>query len=132
MNEEGYETAARLSARVAPAKLGGLIALVERGTISGSTAKEVFDKMFASGRTADEIVSAEGLTQIDDESDLSRIIAEVLAQHADAVAMYQGGKATTFGYLVGQVMKAAAGKANPRRVNELLRKALGAAGAGQQ
>ncbi|HVH27358.1 MAG TPA: Asp-tRNA(Asn)/Glu-tRNA(Gln) amidotransferase subunit GatB [Vicinamibacterales bacterium] len=132
MNEEGYETAARLSARVAPAKLAGLIALVERGTISGSTAKEVFDKMFASGRTADEIVHAEGLTQIDDESDLSRLIAEVLAHHADAVAMYQGGKATTFGYLVGQVMKAAAGKANPRRVNELLRKALGAAGAGQQ
>jgi aspartyl-tRNA(Asn)/glutamyl-tRNA(Gln) amidotransferase subunit B len=132
MNEEGYDAAARLSERVAPDRLAGLIALVERGTISLSIAKEVFEKMFASGRTAEDIVHAEGLTQIDDESDLSRLIAQVLAQHADAVAMYQGGKATAFGYLVGQVMKAAAGKANPRRVNDLLKKALGAAGAGQR
>jgi aspartyl-tRNA(Asn)/glutamyl-tRNA(Gln) amidotransferase subunit B len=132
MNEEGIQTAARLSERVSPERLAGLIALVERGTISGSIAKEVFEKMFASGQTAEDIVQAEGLTQIDDESDLGRLIADVLSKHADAVAMYQGGKATAFGYLVGQVMKAASGKANPRRVNDLLRKALGTAGAGQQ
>ena len=107
-------------------RLAELIALVNNGTISGSIAKDVFEKMFASGRTAGEIVAAEGLTQIDDESQIVGLIADVLSRHADAVAQYRGGKTTTFGFLVGQVMKAAAGKANPKRVNELLRKALGA------
>jgi aspartyl-tRNA(Asn)/glutamyl-tRNA(Gln) amidotransferase subunit B len=124
MNDERYGTAAQLSERVAPDRLAGLIGLVERGAISGSIAKEVFEKMFASRRTAEEIVAAEGLTQIDDESDLARLIADVLAAHADAVAVYRGGKATTFGFLVGQVMKAAGGKANPKRVNDLLKRAL--------
>jgi aspartyl-tRNA(Asn)/glutamyl-tRNA(Gln) amidotransferase subunit B len=123
MNDEGCDLA-RLEERVAPESLAGLIALVERGTISSSLAKEVFEKMFASGRNAAEIVEAEGLRQIDDESNLGALIANVIAAHPDAVAMYQGGKATTFGFLVGQVMKATAGKANPKRVNELLRQAL--------
>jgi aspartyl-tRNA(Asn)/glutamyl-tRNA(Gln) amidotransferase subunit B len=107
-------------------RLAELIALVNNGTISGSIAKDVFEKMFASGRTAGEIVAAEGLTQIDDESQIVGLIAGVLSKHADAVAQYRGGKTTTFGFLVGQVMKAAGGKANPKRVNELLKKALGA------
>jgi aspartyl-tRNA(Asn)/glutamyl-tRNA(Gln) amidotransferase subunit B len=105
-------------------RLAGLIALVNNGTISGSIAKDVFEKMFASGRTADEIVAAEGLTQIDDESQIVGLIAGVLSKHADAVAQYRGGKTTTFGFLVGQVMKATSGKANPKRVNELLKRAL--------
>jgi aspartyl-tRNA(Asn)/glutamyl-tRNA(Gln) amidotransferase subunit B len=116
---------ARLRDRLAPERLAGLIALVEQGAISRSLARDVFEKMFASGRTAEEIVRAEGLTQIDDESHLAALIADVLAKHTDAVAMYQGGKATTFGFLVGQVMKAAGGQANPKRVNELLKRALG-------
>jgi Asp-tRNA(Asn)/Glu-tRNA(Gln) amidotransferase B subunit len=66
------------------------------------------------------------LSQIDDESQIAGLVADVLARHGDAVAQYRGGKATTFGFLVGQVMKAAAGKANPRRVNELLKRALDA------
>src|SRR5206468_7448703 len=119
MNEEGYDVA-RLRDRLAPGRLAGLIALVEQGTISRSTAKDVFEKMFASGQTAHDIVAAEGLAQIDDESHLGALITDVLAKNADAVAMYQGGKATTFGFLVGQVMKAAGGQANPKRVNELL------------
>jgi len=123
MNEQGCEVA-RLRDRLAPERLAGLIALVEKGTISRSIAKDVFEKMFASGRTADDIVRAEGLTQVDDESHLAALIAGVLAKNADAVAMYQGGKATTFGFLVGQVMKAAGGQANPKRVNELLKKTL--------
>jgi aspartyl-tRNA(Asn)/glutamyl-tRNA(Gln) amidotransferase subunit B len=77
--------------------------------------------MVTSGRTADEIVAAQGLAQIDDESQILGLIADVMAKHADAVAQYRGGKTTTFGFLVGQVMKAGAGKANPTRVNELLR-----------
>ena len=125
MNEEGCDVAC-LRDRLAPERLAGLIALVEQATINRSIAKEVFEKMFASGQTADEIVRAEGLTQIDDESQLAALVAAVLAKNADAVAAYQGGKATTFGFLVGQVMKAADGQANPKRVNELLRKALGA------
>jgi aspartyl-tRNA(Asn)/glutamyl-tRNA(Gln) amidotransferase subunit B len=125
MNEDRCDVP-RLRDRLAPERLAGLIALVERGTISRSSAKDVFEKMFASGQSADQIVRAEGLTQIDDESHLTALIAEVLEKNADAVAMYHGGKATTFGFLVGQVMKAAGGQANPKRVNELLRKALGA------
>ena len=79
----------------------------------------------ATGRSADEIIGAEGLKQIDDESLVTGLIAEVLARNADAVAQYRNGKTATFGFLVGQVMKAAAGKANPKRVNELLKRALG-------
>ena len=124
MNEEAWDVT-RLRERLAPQRLAGLIALVEQGAISRSLARDVFEKMFASGQTAEEIVRAEGLTQIDDESHLAGLIADVLAKNADAVAMYQGGKATTFGFLVGQVMKAAGGQANPKRVNELLKRALG-------
>ncbi|HEV8346250.1 MAG TPA: Asp-tRNA(Asn)/Glu-tRNA(Gln) amidotransferase subunit GatB [Vicinamibacterales bacterium] len=105
-------------------RLAALIAQVDTGTISGSMAKDVFEKMFASGRSAAEIVATEGLAQIDDESQIVGMIADVLSSNADAVAQYRGGKTATFGFLVGQVMKAAAGKANPRRVNELLRRAL--------
>jgi aspartyl-tRNA(Asn)/glutamyl-tRNA(Gln) amidotransferase subunit B len=123
MNESGLDTV-RLRERMAPDRLAGLIRLIEQGTITGSSAKDVFERMFATGRAADEIVDAEGLTQIDDESHLDRLIAEVLATNGDAVAMYRGGKSATFGFLVGQVMKAARGKANPRRVNERLKRAL--------
>ncbi|MGC4080579.1 MAG: hypothetical protein QM736_00285 [Vicinamibacterales bacterium] len=109
---------------VTPSQLAGLIALIEKGTISGAIAKGVFEKMIASGRDADAIVAAEGLTQIDDEGQILAIVDEVLARNADAVASYRGGKTATFGFLVGQAMKAAAGKANPKRVNELLKRAL--------
>jgi aspartyl-tRNA(Asn)/glutamyl-tRNA(Gln) amidotransferase subunit B len=109
----------------APA-LAGLIALVEKGTVSSSVAKGVYEKMAATGRSADAIVAAEGLTQISDDSAIAALVADVLARNADAVAQYRAGKTATFGFLVGQVMKAAAGKANPRRINELLKGALGA------
>ena len=109
---------------VSPDQLAGLIRLIEQGTISSVIAKGVFEKMVASGRNADTIVAAEGLTQIDDQSQIAGFIAAVLANHAEAVAEYRAGKTATFGFLVGQVMKAAAGKANPKRVNELLRRAL--------
>jgi aspartyl-tRNA(Asn)/glutamyl-tRNA(Gln) amidotransferase subunit B len=105
-------------------RLAGLIALVERGTLSGSMAKGVFEKMYDSGRTAADIVAAEGLAQIDDDSQIVALIAEVLAANADPVAQYRGGKTTAFGFLVGKVMKAAGGKANPKRVNDLLKRAL--------
>jgi aspartyl-tRNA(Asn)/glutamyl-tRNA(Gln) amidotransferase subunit B len=109
---------------VSATQLAELVTLIDQGAISGSIAKDVFEKMVASGRSAQEIVAAEGLTQIDDEGQIAAQIAAILAEHADAVHQYRGGKATAFGFLVGQVMKATAGKANPRRVNELLKRAL--------
>ena len=124
LKESGRDIGA---APVTAERLAGLIGLVERGTISGPLAKEVLEKMVASNRTAEEIVRAEGLTQIDDEAQIADLISSVLAQHGDAVAQYRSGKTATFGFLVGQVMKAAGGKANPRRVNELLKNALSAA-----
>ncbi len=119
------ETGADITTQpVAPERLAELIRAIDAGTISGSVGKSVFEKMFESGRTAAEIIRDEGLTQIDDESQLVEIVTDVLARNADAVAQYRSGKAATFGFLVGQVMKAAGGKANPKRVNELLRRAL--------
>jgi aspartyl-tRNA(Asn)/glutamyl-tRNA(Gln) amidotransferase subunit B len=112
------------SSPVPPAELAGLLALVDAGTISGAMAKGVFEKMLASGRKAADIVRAEGLTQISDDAEILDRVSAVLTAHADAVAQYRGGKASAFGFLVGQVMKATGGKANPARVNALLRRAL--------
>jgi aspartyl-tRNA(Asn)/glutamyl-tRNA(Gln) amidotransferase subunit B len=121
LNEHGADIA---SSPLDAVRLAGLIALVENGAISGSMAKGVFEKMYGSSRTAGAIVADEGLAQIDDESQIVGLIAEVLAANPDPVAQYRGGKTAAFGFLVGKVMKAAGGKANPKRVNDLLRRAL--------
>jgi aspartyl-tRNA(Asn)/glutamyl-tRNA(Gln) amidotransferase subunit B len=99
------------------AALGDLIALIDAGTITGPVAKDVFEKMYGSGRSARAIVDAEGLARIDDAAAIDRIVSETLAGHAATVAEYRAGKTKTFGFLVGQVMKATAGKADPARVN---------------
>jgi aspartyl-tRNA(Asn)/glutamyl-tRNA(Gln) amidotransferase subunit B len=80
-------------------------------------AKDVFEKMYGSGRSARAIVDAEGLARIDDAAAIDRIVSETLAGHPATVAEYRAGKTKTFGFLVGQVMKATAGKADPARVN---------------
>jgi aspartyl-tRNA(Asn)/glutamyl-tRNA(Gln) amidotransferase subunit B len=80
--------------------------------------------MLDSGRPAEEIVKAEGLAQIGDESAIAATIRDVLAKHADTVAQYRAGKQQTFGFLVGQVMKATGGKANPKLANQLLKREL--------
>ena len=110
--------------RVTAAGLARLIALVENGTISASIAKTVFEKMYESARSADDIVAAEGLAQIGDEGALLESVRTVLAVNTDAVAQIRQGKTGTFGFLVGQVMKATGGRANPKLVNELLRREL--------
>jgi aspartyl-tRNA(Asn)/glutamyl-tRNA(Gln) amidotransferase subunit B len=97
--------------------LGELVALVDKGTITGPVAKDVFEKMYGSGRRAQAIVDDEGLARIDDAAAIDRIVGETLAGHAATVAEYRAGKTKTFGFLVGQVMKATAGKADPARVN---------------
>ena len=107
----------------APA-LGGLIDLVVNQTISGRTAKDVFDEMFETGKPAAAIVKAKGLTQITDRGAIEAAVAKVIADNPGQVAQYKSGKQGTLGWLVGQVMKATGGKANPKLVNELLRKEL--------
>ncbi len=109
---------------VTPSALAGLIQLVDSGTISGPIAKDVFEKMCGSGRAAREIVEAEGLARIDDEAAIEQAVREAIAANASAVAQYRAGRQQTFGFLVGQVMKAMRGKANPALVNALMKKAL--------
>jgi aspartyl-tRNA(Asn)/glutamyl-tRNA(Gln) amidotransferase subunit B len=121
MNDLGVQFDA---GRMTAAALAGLIAVVENGTISASIGKSVFEKMYETGRGADEIVHADGLAQIGDEGALLASIAAVLAAQQDAVAQYRSGKTGTFGFLVGQVMKATGGKANPKLVNALLTREL--------
>jgi aspartyl-tRNA(Asn)/glutamyl-tRNA(Gln) amidotransferase subunit B len=111
-------------AAITPEALAGLIRLVDSGTITGPIAKEVFEKMWVSGRPAGEIVAAEGLARIDDETAIEAAARKVLAVEAAAVAQYRAGKQQTFGFLVGQVMKATGGKANPALVNRLVRRLL--------
>ena len=107
-----------------PEALAGLVALVDRGTISNAIAKDVFARMYDSGRSADDIVAAEGLAQNSDEGALLGIIRDVIARNADAAAQYRAGQQKTFGFLVGQVMKGSGGKANPKLANELLKREL--------
>jgi aspartyl-tRNA(Asn)/glutamyl-tRNA(Gln) amidotransferase subunit B len=111
-------------AGVTPEAMAGLIGAVDRGTINMTTAKGVFEKMYGTGRSADEIVAAEGLAQISDETALVAIIRDIMGAQAETVAQYRAGKSASFGFLVGQVMKATAGKASPRLVNELLRREI--------
>jgi aspartyl-tRNA(Asn)/glutamyl-tRNA(Gln) amidotransferase subunit B len=124
MNELKTDDVAAIANRVSPEQSARLLTLVENGTISNSMAKDVWEKVFQTGRTTDEIVASEGLAQIDDDSQIVALIADVLSKHHEAVTKFRGGATSTFGFLVGQVMKAAAGKANPKRVNELLKRAL--------
>jgi len=107
-----------------PAALAGLITLVEKGTISSSIAKEVFAKMYDTGRSADEIVAAEGLAQNSDEGALLAIVRDVIAANTATVDEYRAGKTKGFGFLVGQIMKGSGGKANPKLANELLKREL--------
>jgi aspartyl-tRNA(Asn)/glutamyl-tRNA(Gln) amidotransferase subunit B len=107
-----------------PDALAGLIRLVDSGTISGPTAKEVFEKMIASRQSAASIVEAEGLGRIDDEAAVDAAVRKVLAAHDDAVRQYRAGKKQTYGFLVGQVIKSMGGKANPALVNALMRREL--------
>ncbi len=110
---------------VSPAQGAALLSLVADGTLSGTLAKQVFEIMLETGQDPDTIVEERGLKQTSDTGAIEAVIAEVMAANSDKVAEYRAGKDKLFGFFVGQVMKAMAGKANPQVVNELLRKALG-------
>jgi aspartyl-tRNA(Asn)/glutamyl-tRNA(Gln) amidotransferase subunit B len=106
--------------KITPDQLVELLALVGAGAISGSVGKTVLEEMFASGKPAGEIVREKGLTQISDEDRLATIAAQVIQDNPQAVADYLGGKEAAIRFLVGQMMKATRGQANPSLANRLL------------
>ena len=110
---------------VTAAQLAGLVKLVEAGTINRNTAKGLIPRLRGTGRDPTELVAAEGLAQVSDRGALEAAVADVLAKHPAQAAEFKSGKERVLGFLVGQVMKATGGKANPQVVGELLRKALG-------
>jgi aspartyl-tRNA(Asn)/glutamyl-tRNA(Gln) amidotransferase subunit B len=109
---------------ISPAALAGLIAIVEQGTISSTVAKDVFAKMYDTGRPAADIVAADGLAQISDTSSLEPLVNKIVAAHPDVIAEIKAGKDRKFQFLVGQVMKETRGKGDPKIVSELLRAAI--------
>lgn len=108
-----------------PAHLVDMLGLIEKGTISGKIAKTVFEEMYRTGRASEDIVKEKGLVQVSDESEIEKIIDGILEGHPGEVERFRGGEAKLMGFFVGQAMKATKGKANPKVVNELLRKKLG-------
>jgi aspartyl-tRNA(Asn)/glutamyl-tRNA(Gln) amidotransferase subunit B len=109
---------------IPPGELAALLGLIEKGTISGKIAKTVFDEMAASGKTARVVVQEKGLAQISDAGAIEQVVQEVIAANPKEVDAYRGGKTKLMGFFVGEVMKATRGQANPKAVNELLKKML--------
>jgi len=121
VKETGQEIS---TAPVSPQALAELIGLVMAGVINLNTGKEVLEEMFASGRSAHQIVKDRGLAQISDAAALEKAITQVLEENAEQVGQYLGGKVQLLGWLMGQVMRATRGKANPQVVRELLQAEL--------
>jgi len=121
MKERGEEIGA---VRIAPAQIPDLQALVNSGTISNTIAKTVFEEMYATGHGPQKIVDARGLAQISNRDAIEKIVEQVLAENPKQVAEFLGGKETIAKFLVGQVMKASKGQANPVLANELVMKKL--------
>jgi aspartyl-tRNA(Asn)/glutamyl-tRNA(Gln) amidotransferase subunit B len=113
-------------AKITPAQLGALVALVKKGEVSSSAAKDVFAEMWQTGSAPDAIVRSKGLTQVSDESAIAAAVDAVLAENPKAVVDYKTGNARALGALVGPVMKRMGGKANPEVVNRLLRERISA------
>ncbi len=123
LNNSGTDASA---SPVSPERLVSLLQLVEQGTISLKVAREIFPEVYSSGKTPEQIVQEKGLIQLSDEGALDTIIDEVFTKNPTQVAQFKEGKQQVLGFLVGQVMKSSGGKANPGKVNELLKKKLGA------
>jgi len=109
---------------IPPDRFTGLLKLIDNGTISGKIAKTVFEEMYRTGRAPEEIVKEKGLVQISDEGAIEALVDEVLQAHPGELASYRQGKSQLLGFFVGQVMKRSQGKANPGKVNELLKRKL--------
>ena len=109
---------------VQPDSLNELVNLIEKNTISGKIAKEVFSEMIMTSKKPSEIVKQKGLEQVSDDSTIEGFIEEVISQNEDKVNEYRNGKDKLFGFFVGQVMKVSRGKANPGLVNKMLKNKL--------
>jgi len=109
---------------IAPAALVGLLRRIDDGTISGKIAKEVFERMWETGAGADQIIDQDDRRQISDTGEIERIVDAIISANQAQVTEYRAGKEKAFNFLVGQVMKASKGKANPAQVNEMLKKKL--------
>ena len=121
LNKENIEID---ESKLSPENFGKLIERISDNTISGKIAKSVLEEVWENGNDVDEIIKAKGLIQIQDESLLEQIATQVLDSNPDQVAAYRSGKDKLFGFFVGQVMKETQGKANPKSVNEILKKIL--------
>jgi aspartyl-tRNA(Asn)/glutamyl-tRNA(Gln) amidotransferase subunit B len=122
LHEKGIDIS---RAPISAQQMRGLMERIADGTISGKIAKEVDDAIWAGEGSADEIIERRGLRQISDAGAIERIVDAVLAQNARQVEDYRAGKEKAFNALVGQVMKATQGKANPAQVNAVLKARLG-------
>ena len=110
--------------KVSSDKLGQLVLRIEDGTISGKIAKDIFEKMWISGKEVDEIIKDEGLEQVTDDKQIEAMIDEVIKSNPEQLEQYRSGKDRLFGFFVGQVMQASKGKANPKQVNDILKSKL--------
>ena len=113
-----------LETKVDSINLGNLLSRIEDSTISGKIAKEIFEEMWNSKKSPDEIIEEKGLKQVTDSSEIEKVINQVLEQNQSQLEQYKSGKEKLFGFFVGQVMKASRGKANPEQVNKLLEERL--------
>ena len=113
-----------LETKVDSINLGNLLSRIEDSTISGKIAKEVFEEMWNSEKSPDEIIQEKGLKQVTDSSEIEKIINQVLEQNQSQLEHYKAGKDKLFGFFVGQVMKISKGKANPKQVNKILKEKL--------
>lgn len=107
-----------------PHMLAELLQLLQSGAINGNQAKEVFAEMWTSGKDAAVVVKERGFEQISDTAAIAELVSAVIAANPKVIADIQGGKTSAMGFLVGQVMKKTAGKANPKLVNQLIREQL--------
>ena len=113
------------NARISPKHLSDMLVLVDDGAISGPTAKAVFEEMFQSGKEASEIVTEKKLSQISDTAEIRDAVKQVMASNAGAIADYASGKQQALTFIIGQVMKATRGRANPGLVREIIMQELG-------
>ncbi|MCK4331836.1 MAG: hypothetical protein KAW81_04670, partial [Dehalococcoidia bacterium] len=111
--------------KVRPKHLVEMLNLIDKGTLSGPAAKAIFEDMFLSGKTASDIVAEKGLSQISDSSEIEKVVAEVIASNSQAVSDFEAGKQQAMAFLIGQVMKATKGRANPSLAKDILLDKLG-------
>ncbi len=109
---------------ITPEKLSELLRLIDNGTISGKIGKDIFIEMASTGKRAGEIVIEKNMKQISDTSEIEMIISQIIQQNPDEASRYRMGQEKLLGFFVGEVMKATHGKANPKLVNETLKKKL--------